>query len=224
MIFIGIDLAWSSKNSSGVCVMLNKEIIFIGLVEKVEHIIQIISAYEEVLVGIDAPITINNKKGSRVVEKDFLKDFSRHKIGILPINRALIEKYSFVNADAIRKRLESIGLSYGVEKSNFIEVYPHSTIAVYFNNYKILLYKRKKGRTTQDIKDALKIYQTYLKLELSHELLSIDIEELRGKKLKDYEDKLDAITSAFTLHLCYYKLHKFKLYGDKDNGLMVSLL
>ena len=79
-----------------------------------------------------------------------------------------------------------------------------------FNDHKILPYKRKKGRDTEFIKEQLLIYKKYLSQTVySHEILKQDISTCRGQKLKDYEDKLDAITCAYCMYYCKDNEAKF---------------
>lgn len=90
------------------------------------------------------------------------------------------------------------------------EVYTHSTIAMLWNDHKILPYKRKKGRDTAFIKEQLEVYKKYLLKEFySHKILKEQLSELRGKKLKDYEDVLDSLTCAYAVFYCRDNESKF---------------
>jgi predicted RNase H-like nuclease len=224
MIYIGIDLAWSNKNLSALTVLEDKNIIEVSMADDKEIIEKILS-YKTPLVGIDAPLKVNNPTGNRITETEFLKIFAKYKIGILPVNRnLLLKQFGFIKGEEIRKELEKEKFNFGMNEKNFIEIYPHSTISVHFNNYKILPYKRKKGRKIDDIKLSLKKYQNFLKQEFKHEILEIEIDNLKGAKLKKYEDMLDSITSAFTLYFCKTNPKKCKFFGNENEGLFVSLV
>ena len=220
-IFIGIDLAWGEKNHSGFSVLAPStetlDIIDIKLLLSIDDIIVEIKKYTltcKVYIGIDAALVIPNNTGNRDVEKAFNKDFSAYKIAMLPINRTLLTKYSkTIRSEELFQRLTTIGFKrdYSSNKVLF-EVYPHSTIAICFNNNAILPYKRKKGRNTAFIKTQLTIYTDYLRgIIKEHPFLETEVEILKGQTLKDYEDKLDALTCAYTLFYC--KTHTCKFYS-----------
>ncbi len=221
--FIGIDLAWGEKNPSGFCVLelQNKKLYIkeITLLNSLDDIINHINLYSsnKVYIGVDAPLLIPNESGNREIEKKFNKEFSKYKIAMLPVNRKLLSKFSpNIRSEELYKRLNKLEFirDYSCDKVIF-EVYPHSTIAVCFNDYKILPYKRKKGRNTEFIREQLKVYALYLRKVIEkNDFFYEDIDSLKGKSLKDYEDKLDAITSAYTMYYCKYKSAQFyKLDG-----------
>jgi len=229
-IFIGIDLAWGEKNLSGFCVLElstsdktskhKLKILEIKLIKSIDEIIKEIDKYKEhqVYVGVDAPLVIPNETGNREIEKKFNKDFSRYKISMLPANRKILKKYSpTIRSEELYKKLEAKDFKrdYASDKVIF-EVYTHSTIAMLWNDHKILPYKRKKGRDTAFIKEQLGIYAKYLKKSLaSHEIFKQDLSMFKGQKIKDYEDKLDAITCAYSMYYCLYNDAKFyQVDGD----------
>jgi predicted RNase H-like nuclease len=76
---------------------------------------------------------------------------------------------------------------------------------------KVLPYKRKKGRDTNFIREQLNTLQNYLTDTLQGDF-AVDIDILKGKALKNHEDKLDAIVCAYTLAYC--EKNSYKLYGD----------
>ncbi len=216
-IYIGIDLAWGEKNLSGFCVLTPEvdklKILDIKLLKSIDEIVHEISLYRDdnAYIGVDAPLLVPNEAGNREIEKNFNRDFSKYKISMLPANRALLTKYSAsIRSEELFLKLQADGFrrDYNTAKAIF-EVYPHSTISVCFNNLKILPYKRKKGRDTQFIKEQLKIYQNYLLSVVKNDKVFGDISKLRGQALKDFEDKLDAITSAYTIYYCRYNKSKF---------------
>jgi len=223
-----IGLAWGEKNLSGFCVLeqgKNKlKILDIKLIKSIDEILNEIQKYKncKVFVGVDAPLVVPNETGNREIEKKFNKDFAKYKISMLPVNTKLLTKYSpKIRSEELFLKLTNLGFKrdYNANKVIF-EVYTHSTIAVCFNNYKILPYKRKKGRNTEFIKHQLNIYKKYLqKVLYKHEILDSNIELLRGQGLKDYEDKLDSITCAYTMHYCQNNESKFYQVNGVDTFL-----
>lgn len=229
--FIGIDLAWGEKNLSGYCALElstsdktskhKLKILDVKLIKSIDEIIQEIDKYKEhqVYVGVDAPLVIPNETGNRDIEKNFNKDFSKYKIPMLPANRKILAKYSpNIRSEELYKKLVLKGFErdYASDKVVF-EVYTHSTIAMLWNNHKILPYKKKKGRDTAFIKEQLCIYTKYLKKAIaSHAIFKEDILFLKGQKVKDYEDKLDALTCAYSIYHCMYYDRKFYQVDNVD--------
>ena len=230
-IFIGLDLAWGEKNLSGFCALElspskktskhKLKILDVKLIKSIDEILIEIDKYKEhqVYVGVDAPLVIPNETGNRDIEKNFNKDFSKYKISMLPANRKILTKYSpNIRSEELYKKLETKGFErdYTSDKVVF-EVYTHSTIAMLWNNHKILPYKRKKGRDTAFIKEQLGIYKKYLKKDISaHSIFKEDISLLKGQKVKDYEDKLDALTCAYSMFHCLYNDRKFYQVDSQD--------
>lgn len=202
--YIGIDLAWNPNNSSGVALLEDNKVVFSGVVENLDKVIDFINCYPDAIVGVDAPLDVPNINGNREIEKEFLRDYSAKKLGVYPVNRELLIKNNTLIAG--EKLSASIVQKLGF---NLFEVYPHVTILECFHG-SVLPYKRKKGRNTDFIKEQLAILSEYLSQSIQGEFKE-DITKLKGVKLKAYEDKLDAIVSAYTLYYC--DNNPYKLYG-----------
>jgi len=210
-LYIGIDLAWGEKNPSGLCIAKKQKnklkIVEAKLIYSIDEIIYEILKHKDhkLYVGVDAPLVVPNESGNREIEKEFNKDFAKYKISMLPANKKLLTKYSpTIRSVVLFDKLSELGFKRDYSSDKVIyEVYTHSTIAMLWNDHKILPYKRKKGRNTVFIKEQLEIYKKYLTKEFySHELLKQDLSDLKGKKLKDYEDMLDALTCAYAINYC----------------------
>lgn len=204
MYCIGVDLAWSDNNLSGVAVIKNDEVIFCDTLDTLEDIANFIKKYPDSQVGIDAPLYIPNQMGNREIEKEFLRDYSSKKLGAYPVNRDLLQDLN--GTIRSEKLVDMIPYKLG---ENLFEVYPHATILECFHG-SVLPYKRKKGRDTHFIREQLNILQNYLVSTLKGNF-AVDISKLKGKALKNHEDKLDAIVCAYTLSYC--QNHPHKLYG-----------
>nr|WP_321266598.1 DUF429 domain-containing protein [uncultured Sulfurimonas sp.] len=224
-VYIGIDLAWGEKNLSGFCVLApykkSLKILDVKLLKSIDEIVLEIQKYEKyrVYIGVDAPLLVPNEDGNRECEKNFNRDFAKYKISMLPINRKLLTKYnSNIRSEELYKKVQDDGFKrdYNSDKVIF-EVYPHSTIAMLFNNHKILPYKRKKGRNTEFIREQLSIYKKYLsKVIFPHTILKSDVSGLKGKALKSFEDMLDAITCAYTIYFCQKSEARFYQVANED--------
>jgi len=212
-IFIGVDLAWGETNGSGFAVLDEKgKLLEYALLFSIDEIKKRINVYTkrfDVYLGVDAPLYVENESGNRQIEKDFCKDFTQYKISMLPVNKKIMRKYTKVpRGELLRK---------SVELKRIYEVYPHATIAVVFNDYKILPYKRKTGRKKEDIIQALMRYQDFLKTVVVEDtLLNYELYTYSSKELKKYEDILDAVTSAYTLLYCKNNRNRCKMYTDHE--------
>jgi predicted RNase H-like nuclease len=205
MYYIGVDLAWSDNNLSGVSLIKDNKVEFCETMDSLEEIAAFICRYPNAQVGIDAPLFVPNQTGNREIEKEFLKDYSSQKLGVYPVNRNLLQDSSGLIRS--EKLVEMIPQELG---KNLFEVYPHATILECFHG-RVLPYKRKKGRDTNFIKTQLHILQEYLQNILDGNF-AVDISDLKGQRLKCHEDKLDAIVCAYTLLYCEH--HPYKIYGD----------
>lgn len=204
MQYIGVDLAWGINNTSGITLLDDDEVKESFTVSSLYEVIDYIKKYPKAIVGVDAPLLVENESGNRDIEKEFLKDYSSKKLGIYPVNKKLMTK----NQDTIA----GVELNKNITQilgKNLFEVYPHVTIMNCFHN-KVLPYKRKQGRNTEFIKEQLQILENYLTKNLKGDFKE-DIPKLKGKALKNYEDKLDSIVCAYTLYFC--ETNDYNLYG-----------
>lgn len=204
MKYIGIDLAWSQKNNSGIALLEENKLLFCDVMKGIENISEFVNQYPDSIVGVDAPLCVDNETGNRTIEKEFLKDFARYKLGVYPVNKQLLGKSgSIAGVELTTKIYQKLG-------STLFEVYPHATILQLFHG-KVLPYKRKKGRDTNFIKKQLNLLQNYL-LEVIDGDFAVDISKLKGCKLKEHEDKLDAIVCAYTVYYCH--TNECQTYGN----------
>jgi predicted RNase H-like nuclease len=119
MYYIGVDLAWSDTNLSGVSLIQDSRVVFCETMDSLEEIAAFICHYPNAHVGIDAPLFVPNQTGNREIEKEFLKDYSSQKLGVYPVNRNLLK-----DSDGLirsEKLVEMIPQELG---KNLFEVYP----------------------------------------------------------------------------------------------------
>lgn len=98
MIFIGIDLAWTYKNETGICiiddsghVLRHSAAVFSD--QELTDMIMTHGKKEEVSVGIDAALIVNNVDGSRPAEGLMMRDnFHGHRLQAFNSNRSYLEK------------------------------------------------------------------------------------------------------------------------------------
>ncbi len=223
MYFVGIDLAWSTKNGSGVSILKGDkskaELIKSEIKYSDDEIMNFIK--EEVgnntaLIAIDAPLIVPNEEGRRLAEAEVGKLFRKYNAGAHPANRKRLSSWTgSIRGEEISKVLEKEGFLHQPEIKkfeeirSFFEVYPHPSIVVLFNLNKILQYKAKPKR---DYEFRYKEFEKYVdnlknleksetKLILPDSILKKNIRELRAQSLKDFEDTLDGV---FCAYIAYY--------------------
>ena len=240
MFFIGIDLAWSDRNKTGVTILKGDrkkaEILSYSNLLSDKELIDYIKSNvgnEGAIAAIDAPLIVLNRKGRRIAEKIVGSLFRKYDAGAHPSNRTRFKQWSGrVRGEDISKILENDGFIHSPyikrfeNARKFFEVYPHPSMVVLFNLEKILKYKSKPNREQRLIFEEFRRYQKYLKgleqkepsLFLTKDILEKKVKTLGRKMLKDYEDTLDSI---FCAYLAYYHWHspdKCAVLGNMKQG------
>ena len=134
MHFVGLDLAWGEKNSTGVAAIdSDGRLLHVGSAQDDASIEAAVSPYvsNDCLVAIDAPLIVKNPTGHRPCEMALNHDFHRFEAGARP---AFAEKPEFNDPRGARiataLTLDMDPLSSSPRRA--IEVYPHpATIALF---------------------------------------------------------------------------------------------
>jgi predicted RNase H-like nuclease len=160
MFFIGIDLAWSEKNNSGIAVIEGQKdtarfICGASNFQSNSDILDFIITHikdNPALIAIDASLIVNNEIGERKVETQLKKMFAAYHAVPYPSNRNLFHHlYGGIRGEQISKMLGKKGFQHSPyikkfeESKKFFEVFPHSAMVVIFRLKKILKYKPKKN-------------------------------------------------------------------------------
>jgi predicted RNase H-like nuclease len=245
MFFIGIDLAWSEKNSSGVAVIEGQKdrarfICGASDIQRTSDILEFILIQikdNPALIAIDASLIVNNETGERKVETQLKKTFAAYHAVPYPSNRNLFQRlYGGIRGEQISKMLEKKGFQHNPyikkfeESKKFFEVFPHSAMVVIFNLKEILKYKPKKNRSYHLRWQEFETYQSCLKnlenrepsLNLPHDIINANVRALKGKTLKQYEDLLDAIVCAYIAYYYWYEPGTCSVIGDLKDGYIVT--
>jgi len=120
--FIGIDLGWKEKRTTGICILDTKKnkILLKDIFGK--DVFKTVSPYlkETKVIAIDAPLTQGRGKGKMRLYEKFLSTSIFRKEKVNPLPPALISKLSDF-ARELAKKLEKRGF---VLDLNLIEVFP----------------------------------------------------------------------------------------------------
>lgn len=243
--FLGIDLAWQSeKNHSGLVAMRGDtngaEIVgFSTGIATLPDVVDYTLSYTtpNTVVAIDAPLIIKNQRDQRPCEKAISQKFGRYHASAHSSNLTL---YPDPGSVKLARLLEQKGFLHEPNPARdkhkggrwFFEVYPHPAQVVLFNLPKIIRYK--KGRVAEK-RQGLDTLRSYIKQkfvagnppirrnEKFEALLKQDLEVLKGKLLKYYEDTLDALVCAY-LALYYWTWgdEKNEMIGDLETGYIIN--
>lgn len=245
MIFIGIDLAWGARNPTGGAVIRNHQLITAtGALTDDAMILAFINAHlqdtEGAIIAVDAPLCVPNATGARLCDKSLSSEWRRYDAGALPANRTLLAVNGAVRGETLVAKLHA---AHGFQQvapiphrstGRYIcEVFPHPAHVALFGLSKTLKYKARSNRTPAARQAAFVTYQAALQalknavppLYTTDDLLQSDLSRLTGRRLKAYEDTLDAITCAYVAaYLWWHGPSKGRVYGSVAEGHILTPL
>ncbi|NJM05475.1 DUF429 domain-containing protein [Candidatus Gracilibacteria bacterium] len=240
-VFIGLDLAWSPQNASGVATLhggehgarLIAEPTLLGSDDEiVAYIVQQAGALPTI-VAVDAPLTVPNTSGQRRAEAELARDFRRYEAGAHPANRKLLSYNGRIRGEELVRSLAAAGfqqraeIAVGQRDRRIVEVFPHPAMIALFGLQRTLKYKARPQRSRETQLAAWHEYRRHLlALRLTdpplhgHEALLLHkIDDLRGTALKAYEDRVDAL---FCAYIALYGLRwgevRCRVYGSLEEG------
>jgi predicted RNase H-like nuclease len=189
-----------------------------------------------VVIAVDAPLVVPNDTGNRPCEVELAKVFRKYHAGAHPANRTLLSHYNKgnVRGELLVEQLEAIGIRHAMAiqprqpTRQVFEAYPHPAMVMLFDLQKTLKYKARLGRDLAQRQLAFHVYRNYL-LNLSSatpsatlELLELD-QSFKGKRLKGYEDRIDAVFCAYiALYYWWWGMEKCRIFGTMDDGYIVT--
>jgi len=214
MYYIGIDPSWTGKNNTAIIVCNdNLKVIQHCYSKDINEMLRAIVAYNDAIIGVDAPLIIKNQTGHRSHEIEFLRLFSPYKLGLHAVNK---NRFAYFFPEKLYAELTKLGFSF--ENNNIYEVYPHATVMVLFNNMKVLQYKSKYRLDIQR-KNLMQLINVMCKLIDCKDLFPVTIAQAKKKELKKYEDLIDAVICAYTVYYC--KHNACIQFGDSNCGKLI---
>jgi predicted RNase H-like nuclease len=234
MHFVGLDLAWGEKKQTGVAAIdPGGRLLHVGIAVDDASIIDAIAPFtgEDCLVGIDAPLIVNNPTGYRAAETAFNRDFQKFDAGAYPANT----ENPLFNPPRGALLAATLDLDMNPASSanrRAIEVYPHPAAVVLFGLEKTLKYK--KGPFGDRQRDLLKLMTLIEGLDDATPRLranrSVAWVELRRRveaatkpaQLDRDEDAVDAVLCAYIALYWYSRPDDVSVYGDFEDGYIVT--
>ncbi|MFQ5816690.1 MAG: DUF429 domain-containing protein [Terriglobia bacterium] len=240
VVCIGIDLAWSYRNATGLAALhlypasARMEFVESRMVQTNEEILAWVERHRQAttVVGIDAPIIAPNPAGiGRPCDGEVTSAFGRYHAGTYPANREKCRR-----PIKLRRQLRHRGFNPDPESAPRqrgcwqVEVFPHPAQIVLFNLPRILKYK--KGRVEQRRK-GLKQLAAHIRRDLTRlrprlrssdslqQLCAVN-SSLRGQALKHREDQLDALLCAYIAgHFWFWGDKRWRIFGNVRSGCIV---
>jgi predicted RNase H-like nuclease len=234
MHFVGLDLAWGEKNSTGVAAIdSDGRLLYVGSAQDDESIEAAVSPYVSnyCLVAIDAPLIVKNLTGHRPCEMALNHDFHRYEAGARP---AFAEKPEFNDPRGARiataLTLDMDPLSSSSRRA--IEVYPHPATIALFGLEKTLKYKRGPFEVRQhELLELMTLIEGLDKatprLRVNHNVSWVELRRriaaaTRPGQLDRDEDPVDAVLCAYVALYWYHRPEDVTVYGDFATGYIVT--
>ena len=241
--FVGVDLAWSERNPSGVAILSGGAGRPLEYVRSETHVAiediaaQILALDGPVWVAIDAPLVVRNEEGQRPVDLLVTRQYGRFHAGAYPANRRLLghdiraaQLVGLLEPQGVRQ-LDEVTLPPQAGGSWAFETYPHPAMIELFGINRTIKYK--KGPVLEK-REGLRMLATSLAYHLPRldpplrrseglsSLLNTPPAGLQGKALGAHEDRLDALLSAYiAAHLWRWGTERNRHLGSGETGSIV---
>ena len=234
MHFVGLDLAWGEKNSTGIAVVdSDGRLLHIGAAQDDASIEAAVEPYVsgDCIVAIDAPLIVRNPTGSRPCETALNRDFHRFEAGAHPANT---ENPAFKNPRGARIAT-ALTLDMNPASSSprrAIEVYPHPATVVLFGLAKTLKYKKgafeaRQGELLRLMTMIEGLDGATPRLRVNHNVSWVELRKrvaaaTRPGQLDRDEDPVDAVVCAYVALYRYHRPEDVTIYGDFTTGYIVT--
>ncbi len=238
-IFIGLDLAWSTRNRTGGAVIREGALLaWTGTLTddaSIEAFIaEHVPAGAPLVVAIDAPLRVPNTSGRRRADHEVSAAWGKFEAGAYPANRTLLAYDGTIRGEELARRLvqrfgciETAPIPQRGAGRYLCEVFPHPAHVALFGLPRTLKYKRKPSRTRATVTAEFVRYQQALAglatasppLKGLDALVAVDAGLLRGRALQELEETFDAVTCAYVA--CYAWHHgpaRQRVYGSIEEG------
>jgi predicted RNase H-like nuclease len=243
--YLGLDLAWSERNLSGAAALegtpagarLLEPPALLGDLDAITAWVERAAGAGPAILAVDAPLVVPNPAGRRPAEAQLAAALGRYEAGPHPANRRLLDRGGGVRGELLAARLAVLGfrpaerVAAGEPGRLLTEVYPHAAMVGIFGLARTLKYKAKPRRPEELRRAEWRRYQALL-LGLAaadpplagHEaLLAADVAAVRGRALKGYEDRVDALMCAYVaLYAHRWGEARCRTFGDLAGGWIFS--
>ena len=240
MHFIGIDLAWTYKNESGICIIddSGKILLCESNTFSDEAIAEIVKQYSKggAIVAIDAPLIVKNNTGSRFSDRAIMSEkIHGRNLSVYSCNREYMAKtYGSIRGEKVVSEIMQLVPEFVLtpninDKSHcIIETFPTGICLGLFPDAYPIKYKIKSKipfETTQS--EMIRMVGVLAKLaDLNPSVINVEdhfkdgqISSLSKKNFKSLEDRVDALLCAYAAYWLTFK--SGKVFGDEIEGFIV---
>ena len=232
----GVDLAWSGRKPTGVCVLRAE-----GATVEFEQLCCIeggatdvaavlLALGEDVLAGIDAPLIVGP---ARRAEAELARAYGRRGVFAYAARMDFLERHGIVQGPALGTLMAEAGWNLSPQElqprapgRHALEVFPHATIVALLGAESALKYKKgSRAKRLGPLVEFQGLLRAYADRELpcllsaAGGILTKPVEMMPGRALKDLEDRLDAIACVIAAyHAWKFGAAGLEVFGDDSNG------
>ncbi|MBW0015541.1 DUF429 domain-containing protein [Mycobacterium sp.] len=238
MFFAGVDLAWGTRNPSGVAVVDDDgRLVHLGAVRDDAAVLDALSPYlrGDCVVAFDAPLVVTNRTGQRPAEAALNRDFRRFEAGAHPANTGRPEFAGTPRGALLARALDLDMNPRSTATRRAIEVYPHPATVVLFGLARTLKYKAKPGRDLAGLRSELLLLMDGIE-KLAHAAVPLCVaasddwtalrrrvhNAQRKSELRRAEDPVDAVVCAYVALYAQRCPAGITIYGDFATGYVVT--
>lgn len=226
-VVVGVDLAWSDRNATGVCVLDDAgRVVDEGLVMTDAEIVARIRRHASpaMTVAVDAPLLVPNREGRRPCENELARVYGARRAGPHSANRTLlVGSHGRIRGEDLARELahDRFAGPWSGGDRIVMEVFPHPALIEAFALPERLAYKR--GRVAERRTGLRRLHDLMARLvDVDPPLMAdgIDItDDMTGRELKAVEDLLDARVCAWVgLVWRRFGTDRVRLFGDPLTG------
>ncbi len=241
--FLGADLAWAvEKRTSAIAVLRGDangaELVALsGPIIGSSRVVEFIAGQSSLdsVMAVDASLVVTNPTGQRACEKQVSQRFGAR--GASCHSTSLAKGYARTGMQLVQD-LSLHGFTHDFDLSQarqrpgrwLFEVYPHPAMIQLWGLPRIIPYK--KGSVAQKRMGLATLVAHLHRLcappfgllenELLRQTLGRNLPALRGQRLKDHEDTLDALFCAYLAWHCWrWGAERSEMIGTLENGYIV---
>ncbi len=239
--FVGIDLAWSGRNPSGLCLLRElgggMEVLSVDdPVLRPRDVFDLLARLgPDVVAAVDAPLAWRERCEG---ERQMGRVFGRYHAAPYTAGSGFLRRRGLTAGPELADRLGASGwemrpegLTAGAKGRWAFEVYPHAFHVSAFRRDRILKYKkgplavRRAGlmEYRADLERFVRASLPGLAEGLLRALpLVPEAGACPGRVLKSVEDQMDGVTCALAAYLAWRDgVHPCELFGDIEEGYIV---
>ncbi|MEL1135062.1 DUF429 domain-containing protein [Desulfitobacterium sp. THU1] len=241
MNFIGIDLAWTYRKETGICVIDDNGNVLFCESQKYsdEMLAGLVKHYsaQGAVVAIDAPLVVANETGSRACDRNLMKEkIHGRNLSLFNCSREYLQRtYGAIRGEEVVRSIQELTPEFVLttipkdRSHSIIEVFPSSIVLGLFSDAFPVKYKHKSSVELYNSKNEM----TRL-LGLINHLSEYDppvfnasdyfspykVEGFTTKSaFKSFEDQVDAFLCAYAAY--WHSKKEGKIFGDEKTGFIL---